>query len=169
MSCCATSVQIWPQHSELLCSEMEEDSSLKLAFETGPTAPDVPALPAEPACDPCQRCGCQRESAPATGSRSAKAFSCVRKRSKLPSSICLWMESMPPCGSIKTQESLEPSQALTLSSGSNIWKLVAKSQTVLRSLVRTGLWYIHYREGSIQYWHMNWGSYTANWHISLHK
>ena len=105
----------------------------------------------------------------ATGSRSAKAFSCVRKRSKLPSSICLWMESMPPCGSIKTRESLEPSQALTLSSGSNIWKLVAKSQTVLRSLVRTGLWYIHYREGSIQYWHMNWGSYTANWHISLHK
>lgn len=39
-------MQIWPQHSELLFSEMEEDSSLKLTVGIGPNAPDVLALPA---------------------------------------------------------------------------------------------------------------------------
>ena len=79
MSRCATSVQIWPQHSELLFSEMEEDSSLKLTVGIGPNAPDVLALPAELVCDPCQNCSCHHESTPATGLLSAKDSNCIRK------------------------------------------------------------------------------------------
>lgn len=153
MSCCTTSVQIWLQSPELLLySEMEEDSPLKLAFEIGPNAPDVLALPAELVCDPCQNCSCQHESTPATGLLSANDFSIVlgseanyrMKHSPLKRiHVTMWF-----C-SIKMQDSLEPSQALTLSSGSNILKLIYKPQDVLRSLVTTGFWYIHYRQGSI--------------------
>lgn len=70
-------IQIWPQCPELLFFEIEEDSSLKLAFEIGPNAPDVLTLPTEPVYDPCQNCSCQHESTPATGLLSANDFSIV--------------------------------------------------------------------------------------------
>lgn len=102
----------------------------KLTVGIGPNAPDVLALPAELVCDPCQNCSCHHESTPATGLLSAKDSNCIRKWSKLPGSICLWMEPMSPCDFAPLKcRNLWSLQALTLSSGSNIWKLVAKSQT----------------------------------------